>query len=593
MLAVVAVREHPGIEVGRELAAIDHVAARAVVAGRAGRRRADDLVVGEDVAHLLGTGHGLRARPATWPRRRRSPRGRARRRARCRARARRAGSGPRPSRRRRARAARTCRTGARRPTAAARSRSHSSNTSRSTMPTKPPSIGMSTLRSLGETIRRAVDPRDQQCVGDREVADQPRRDGAAAGLDPAGPIEQQHRSARAAPDRAAAVAPAGPPPTTTTSKVSAAVMLTVRRGRRRRRGRPGNRGVARPRQRHPAGEHRPRPGTGPPGPAKTSAVGDVGRAESRGRVGGRPCPRSRRARRRWPGRHPTCPCARLRGPRGRAGQLHHRADGGDGEGAVGDAQAEDRGRSGQPGPTRPAAARPVSITAEARQPPMARRASEPQPAAPERAGQRHGDHASRTPPCCTPDELGRLARREAEDQAGEGLEDQVLGAVGEHRDEDEDGEPARLGLRPDLGERLAGSGAWRPARPVAARGAALRRPRPRAGSGGTRERRRRRLTATSRVGENGSSRLPAAPAVTAMPAIIISQTMVAAAARRSCVDPLGQQDQQRGAGRADADADQQERRHGQGRCRRTGWSPSRRWRPRPAARQAQAPPCRR
>ena len=52
-------------------------------------------------------------------------------------------------------------------------------------------------------------------------------------------------------------------------------------------------------------------------------------------------------------------------------------------------------------------------------------------------------------------ELGRFAGREAEDQAGERLEDQVLGAVGQHRDEHEDGEAARLRLGPDLGERLA------------------------------------------------------------------------------------------------------------------------------------------
>ena len=45
-----AVREDPGIEVGRERAAVDHVAAGRIVVGRAGRRRADDLVVGEDVA---------------------------------------------------------------------------------------------------------------------------------------------------------------------------------------------------------------------------------------------------------------------------------------------------------------------------------------------------------------------------------------------------------------------------------------------------------------------------------------------------------------------------------------------------------------
>ncbi len=39
---------------------------------------------------------------------------------------------------------------------AARARSHSSKCSRSTMPTKPPSIGMSTWTSFGETMRAAL-----------------------------------------------------------------------------------------------------------------------------------------------------------------------------------------------------------------------------------------------------------------------------------------------------------------------------------------------------------------------------------------------------------------------------------------------------
>ena len=45
-------------------------------------------------------------------------------------------------------------------------------------------------------------------------------------------------------------------------------------------------------------------------------------------------------------------------------------------------------------------------------------------------------------------------------------------------------------------------------------------------------------TVSSRVAENGSSSLPAKPAVQAMPAIIISQTMVAAAARRGSATRL-------------------------------------------------------
>ena len=51
------------------------------------------------------------------------------------------------------------------------------------------------LLVLGRDHARAVDLGDQQTVGDGEVADQARRDRAAAGLDPPGPVEQQHRAA--------------------------------------------------------------------------------------------------------------------------------------------------------------------------------------------------------------------------------------------------------------------------------------------------------------------------------------------------------------------------------------------------------------
>ena len=62
------------------------------------------------------------------------------------------------------------------------------------MPTKPPSIGMSTCLSDGDTIRAELTRATSRSIGDIEVADQPRRDGAAARLDAAGAVEQQHRA---------------------------------------------------------------------------------------------------------------------------------------------------------------------------------------------------------------------------------------------------------------------------------------------------------------------------------------------------------------------------------------------------------------
>jgi hypothetical protein len=171
-----------------------HVAARGVVAGRAARRACDDLVVREDVRRLLGAGHGLARHFAA-----------------------RAVGADHAARAHRWRAlgftgaARggevhhavpsSSRSGARsvplRRTAPAWRRARAAirrRCSRSTMPTKPPSIGMSTAGRLGDTMR-AQWMRHQQVVGDGEVLDQPRRDGAAAGLDAPGAVEQQHRAA--------------------------------------------------------------------------------------------------------------------------------------------------------------------------------------------------------------------------------------------------------------------------------------------------------------------------------------------------------------------------------------------------------------
>ena len=53
-----------------------------------------------------------------------------------------------------------------------------------------------------------------------------------------------------------------------------------------------------------------------------------------------------------------------------------------------------------------------------------------------------------------PGELGGGARRHREDEAGEGFEDELLRAVGQHRHEEEHREAARGRLRPDTGQHL-------------------------------------------------------------------------------------------------------------------------------------------
>ena len=169
----VAVREHPAVEIGRERALVVDVAARRVVRPASACGRADDLVVGEDVADAVGARHALLRDRRISRRRHRSPRGRAR----CDSRRRRLGRVMHHARCRRGRASMRSKVPVaprRRPAVAARSRSHSSNTSRSTMPTKPPSIGMSTSRREGDDHARRRD------AGDQQVRRESRNRGSAA-----------------------------------------------------------------------------------------------------------------------------------------------------------------------------------------------------------------------------------------------------------------------------------------------------------------------------------------------------------------------------------------------------------------------------
>jgi len=114
-------------------------------------------------------------------------------------------------------------------------------------------------------------------------------------------------------------------------------------------------------------------------------------------------------------------------------------------------------------------------------------------------------------------EAGRLPWREAEQQPGERLDDQLLRAVGEHRDDHEDREAPRAPVGPDLAEgclearaRCRLSGRRRrldPGDPATASiHAATTTP---------------ATTASNRSGENGSSSRPATAVVTMKPTIIM------------------------------------------------------------------------
>ena len=150
---------------------------------------------------------------------------------------------------------------------------------------------------------------------------------------------------------------------------------------------------------------------------------------------------------------------------------------------------------------------------------------------------------------------GRLAGREAEHDAGERLEDQVLRAVGEHRDEDEDGEAPRLGLGPDLGSASRKPRCGPRARP---RLAAARPSMPQTASSESTNAapHTTAVTATRRAGENGSRSRPASAGGDREAGDHHEPDDRRRGARAVGLDPLGQQRQERGAGGADAEADQ-------------------------------------
>ena len=285
-------------------------------------------------------------------------------------------------------------------------------------------------------MRAAVDPRDEQRVGNREVRDQPRRDRAAAGLDPPGPVEQQHRAA--APRE---IGRRGRPGRTAADHDDIegrhhCHRLTPPAAQARRRRQPSaprcdpcaaadaRREHGRDEEQHGlAGEHR--------------RIGERRRAEQMAReIGRAPCRASRRARRRSPAPRPTGPCACLRATRGRrrrgpsSSRWRRRRR----------RRWRRRARTPTRAAARPGRRAPASASAAERHAPRRgsrrssrRAASRTAAAEAARDDARRGSCPTSTPPCWTPASLRRFARREAEDRAGERLEDQVLRAVGEHR----------------------------------------------------------------------------------------------------------------------------------------------------------------
>ncbi len=160
-------------------------------------------------------------------------------------------------------------------------------------------------------------------------------------------------------------------------------------------------------------------------------------------------------------------------------------------------------------------------------------------------------------------QLRGFARREAEQRTGKGFEDQVLRAVGQHRDEDEDREAPRIGIAPDLAQRGAKVGPHRAGRRGGRRlGAALqaaqRQHRDQHRDQG--HRRRHRHQALRRVGVEET------PGQAGGDGEADDHHHPHGGGRRGAAllgHALGQQHQQRGAGGADAQADQREGQHRQ------------------------------
>ena len=202
------------------------------------------------------------------------------------------------------------------PDFSARSRNHSSNSARSTMPTYPPSIGMSTLTPFGDTIVAQLTRALIRFEGMSKS--RMRRGGIAPPHGLMRPARSSSATLRPRPARSlAAVAPAGPPPITITSKISSWVMAWTRllRLRRERRLAGRRQTLMRRAMGARAGERRSEQEERPLGGENEGISVKRSRAEGCARSPRGRWRRRRRAHRRWPARRPRGPCGSLRAKR--------------------------------------------------------------------------------------------------------------------------------------------------------------------------------------------------------------------------------------------------------------------------------------
>ena len=287
----------------------------------------------------------------------------------------------------------------------------------------------------------------------------------------------------------AAVAPAGPPPTTTMSKTSSTSMaaapsqglVEIAPGRRQ----DGTAGSRRMAAHSGAPQKPPQPGTASRRPKKRSntrrlAAQTRPRAPSTSSVAKTP-PRPKAiacAAPQSPIRVPSRDAARAPAP---ARPIIEPID------ATAKAPLETPSANTAATNTRgsaerkPLAAIPAKDNPDATQPPTVQRRKEPKigPPVDRRSGDRDAEHAGQHASVLQAGEFCRHARRHSEHQPGERLDQQLLGAEGEHRHEDEDGEAARRRVIPLLSQRRRESGLARRRRPLCRRRRARRPQRPR------------------------------------------------------------------------------------------------------------------
>ncbi len=215
-------------------------------------------------------------------------------------------------------------------------------------------------------------------------------------------------------------------------------------------------------------------------------------------------------------------------------KLHHVADGCGSEHAVGDAEQDDYGlerkwRSNEAGRSK-SGKRQRGGDATADDPTLERPKAQSA-----RAEDRDSDHARKNARMLHPGELRRLTGREVEDEAAKRFEYEILHAVGQHGHEHEECERTRLRFPPHVAKCGEEIRLWVFALVLLGAQLCILRlldaPKAKALTM-TATIETTPQTAMRRMGEKGSRNEPPTPVVTMKPTIIMSQTIVAAAARR-------------------------------------------------------------